>query len=155
MKAEPIHQRAGAVSWDSRRAIVAKKLYVGGLPFDTTEDQLHAVFTACGQVTSTKLIMDKFSGQSRGFAFVEMPDDAEALAAIQKLNGSPLGNRKISVNEARPMEPRAPGGGFGGGGGGGYGGGGGRGGHGGGGGRGGHGGGGGRGGHGGRGGGRY
>ncbi|MBI4678596.1 MAG: RNA-binding protein [Elusimicrobia bacterium] len=100
---------------------MAKKLYVGGLPFDVTEDQLHAMFTACGQVTSTKLIMDKFSGQSRGFGFVEMADDAEALAAVQKLNGSPVGNRKISVNEARPMEPRAPGGG-----GGGYGGGGGR-----------------------------
>jgi hypothetical protein len=98
---------------------LAKKLYVGGLPFDVTEDQLHGMFTACGAVTSTKLIMDKFSGQSRGFGFVEMTNDDEALAAIKKLHGSPLGNRTLTVNEAKPMEPRAPGGGFGGGGGGG------------------------------------
>ena len=81
---------------------MAKKLYVGGLPFDTTEDQLHAIFTACGQVTSTKLIMDKFSGQSRGFAFVEMPNKAEADAAIAGLNGTSIKGRPVTVNEAKP-----------------------------------------------------
>ncbi|MBI5625417.1 MAG: RNA-binding protein [Elusimicrobia bacterium] len=94
---------------------MAKKLYVGGLPFEVTEDQLHGMFTACGQVTSTKLMMDKFSGQSRGFGFVEMSNDEEAMAAIKKLHGSPLNGRTLTVNEAKPMEPRAPGG-FGGGG---------------------------------------
>lgn len=93
---------------------MAKKLYVGGLPFDVSEEQLHGMFTACGQVTSAKLIMDKFSGQSRGFGFVEMPNDEEALAAIKKLHGSLVGSRTLTVNEAKPMESRAPSGGFGG-----------------------------------------
>lgn len=123
-----------------------KKLFVGSLPYETTEDQIHAMFVALGQVTSVQLITDRDTGMSKGFAFVEMPNDAEAAAAIQKLNGTPLGTRTIVVNEARPKENRG-GGGFGGRGGGG--GGGGRGGYGGGGGggggRGGYGGGGGRG----------
>jgi RNA recognition motif-containing protein len=93
------------------------KLFVGNLPFDLTEDVLHSTFAACGQVVSAKLIMNRDTGQPKGFGFVEMPNDAEANAAITKLNGSMVGSRKIVVNEARPMEPR--GGGFGGGGGGG------------------------------------
>jgi len=92
---------------------MAKKLYVGKLPFDVTEDQLHAMFTPLGQVVSTKLITDKYTGQSKGFGFVEMSNDQEAQAAIQKLNGSTVGSMQIVVNEARPMENR--GGGFGGG----------------------------------------
>lgn len=116
---------------------MGKRLYVGSLPFETTEDQLSSMFAACGQVASAKLITDKFSGRSKGFGFVEMATDEEAQAAIQKMNGTTVGTRQIVVNEARPMEPRSSGGGFGGGGrGGGYGGrGGGRGGRGGGGGR--------------------
>lgn len=101
---------------------MGKRLYVGSLPFDTTEDQLHAMFTAFGQVVSAKLITDKFSGQSKGFGFVEMASDAEAQAAIQKLNDSTVGARKIVVNEARPMEDRGTGGGGRGGFGGGFGG---------------------------------
>ena len=96
---------------------MSKRIYVGGLPFKTTEEEMNALFTTYGQVTSAKLITDKYSGQSRGFGFVEMPDDAEAAAAMEKLNGSDFGGRKLTINEARPMEarPRTGGGGFGGG----------------------------------------
>ena len=95
---------------------MSKRLYVGGLPFKTTEEELNTLFTGHGAVTSAKLITDKFTGQSRGFGFVEMSNDAEATAAIEKLNGSDFGGRKLTVNEARPMEPRPRGAGFGGGG---------------------------------------
>lgn len=90
---------------------MGKRLYVGGLPFETTEDQLHQMFAAVGQVASTKLITDKFSGQSKGFGFVEMNTDEEAQTAIAKINGTSIGARKITVNEARPMEARGPSGG--------------------------------------------
>jgi RNA recognition motif-containing protein len=83
---------------------------VGGLPFSATEAQLTEIFAAHGAVTSAKIITDKFSGQSRGFGFVEMSDDTEALAAIEKLNGSDMESRKLTVNEARPMEARDGGG---------------------------------------------
>ncbi len=93
-----------------------KKIYVGGLPFSTTEDELNGLFASYGKVSSAKIITDKFSGQSRGFGFVEMEDDGEATGAMEKLNGSDFGGRKLTVNEARPMEPRSGGkGGFGGG----------------------------------------
>lgn len=92
---------------------MGKKLYVGGLPFETTEDQLSQIFTAAGQVVSAKLIVDKFSGQSRGFGFVEMSTDAESDNAIKTLNGFSVGSRKLTVNEARPMEKRESGGSFG------------------------------------------
>ncbi len=85
---------------------MSKRIYVGGLPFSTTEAQLSELFAEHGAVTSAKVISDKFSGQSRGFGFVEMSDDAEATAAIDKLNGSELESRKLTVNEARPMEAR-------------------------------------------------
>jgi hypothetical protein len=90
---------------------MGKRLYVGSLPFETTDAQLQEVFAAHGQVVSAKVIVDKFSGKSKGFGFVEMGSDAEAQAAIQKLNGSGLGSRQIVVNEARPMEDRPRGGG--------------------------------------------
>ena len=94
-----------------------KKLFVGSLPYDVTEDQLHDMFAPCGQVTSARLITDKLTGQSRGFGFVEMSSEDEAQAAIQKMNGSPVGSRQLVVNEAKPMENRTggTGGGFGGG----------------------------------------
>ncbi len=94
-----------------------KKLYVGNLPFSLTEDQVHAMFAECGSVASAKLITDKFSGQSKGFAFVEMSNDGEADAATTKLNGTSIDGRQIVVNEARPMVKREGGsrGGFGGG----------------------------------------
>lgn len=80
-----------------------KKLYVGGLPFKTGDDELNTLFTSYGKVTSAKVIKDKFSGRSRGFGFVEMEDDNEATNAITKLNGSEYEGRKLVVNEARPM----------------------------------------------------
>ena len=101
---------------------MGKRLYVGSLPFDVTESQLGALFAECGQVVSAKLIVDKMTGRSKGFGFVEMGTDAEAQAAIGKMNNSTVGARQIVVNEARPMEDRPAGGGFGGRGGGGFGG---------------------------------
>ena len=85
---------------------MSKRIYVGGLPFSANDEQLSAVFASHGSVTSAKVITDKFSGQSRGFGFVEMSNDAEAMAAIEKLNGSDMEGRKLTVNEARPMEAR-------------------------------------------------
>lgn len=90
---------------------MGKRLYVGSLPFETTDAQLQELFSACGRVESAKVIMDKVSGRSKGFGFVEMATDLEAQAAIQKFNGSALGSRTIVVNEARPMEDRKGGGG--------------------------------------------
>ncbi len=90
---------------------MSKRIYVGGLPFKTTEEEMNTLFATYGQVTSAKLITDKFSGQSRGFGFVEMPNDAEAATAMEKLNGSDFGGRKLTINEARPMEARSTGGG--------------------------------------------
>ena len=102
---------------------MGSKLYVGGLPYSATEQQLSDLFAAHGAVASARIITDKFTGQSRGFGFVEMSSDSEAQAAITALNGSDMGGRTLTVNEARPQEPRTGGGGgrggFGGGGGGG------------------------------------
>ncbi|MEO8505182.1 MAG: RNA-binding protein [Acidobacteriota bacterium] len=85
---------------------MAKKLYVGNLPFSVTEDQLRALFEPLGEVVSAKVISDKFTNQSKGFGFVEMANDPEAQEAISRLNETNLGARKIVVNEARPMERR-------------------------------------------------
>ena len=102
---------------------MGSKIYVGGLPYSATEQQLSDLFAAHGAVASARIITDKFTGQSRGFGFVEMSSDSEAQAAITALNGSDMGGRTLTVNEARPQEPRSGGGGgrggFGGGGGGG------------------------------------
>ena len=86
---------------------MSKKLFVGNLPFYMTEDQLQALFVEHGKVSSTNLIMDKYSGQSRGFGFIEMDDDAAAEAAVTKLNNSLINGRNIVVNEARPMKERS------------------------------------------------
>jgi RNA recognition motif-containing protein len=103
---------------------MAKKLYVGGLPYSTTEDELRDAFAQCGSVASATIIMDRMSGRSKGFGFVEMSADEDAQKAIDQWNGKDFGGRTLTVNEARPMEPRTGGGGFrGGNGGGGYGGG--------------------------------
>ena len=103
-----------------------KNIYVGNLDFSTAEDEIRTLFEPFGQVDNVSLVRDKFSGQSRGFAFVEMSNDSEAEQAIQNLNGKQVGKRAITVNEARPREDRprggGGGGGFGGGGGGGRGG---------------------------------
>jgi RNA recognition motif-containing protein len=94
------------------------KLYVGNLSFKTTEDELRSHFGQFGTVTDVYVAMDKMTGRPRGFAFVTMGTDDEAKIAAEKVNGSELGGRQLTVNEARPKEER-PGGGFGGGGGGG------------------------------------
>ena len=87
---------------------MATKLYVGGLPYSTTNDELSAHFAAAGNVTSATIIMDKMSGRSKGFGFVEMSSDAEAQAAVEMFNGKDFGGRNLTVNEARPMEARPP-----------------------------------------------
>ena len=105
---------------------MGNKLYVGNLPYSVREEDLQQSFGQFGAVTSAKVMMERDTGRSKGFGFVEMGSDAEAQAAITGMNGQPLGGRSVVVNEARPMEARPPRtGGFGGGGGGGYGGGGG------------------------------
>lgn len=86
------------------------KIYVGGLPYATTEQQLSELFSAHGTVASARIITDKFTGQSRGFGFVEMSSESEAQAAIAALNGTQFGGRTLTVNEARPQEPRQGGG---------------------------------------------
>ena len=83
-------------------------IYVGNLPYNMTEEELTTTFTAFGEVQSVNLISDKFTGQSKGFGFVEMPKNAEADAAIKALNGSVLGGRSITVNQAKPRGDRQP-----------------------------------------------
>ena len=90
------------------------KLYVGGLPYAATESQLSNLFSAHGTVESGRVITDKFTGQSRGFGFVEMSTAEEAKAAITALNGSDMDGRQLTVNEAKPQEARSGGGGGGG-----------------------------------------
>ena len=96
---------------------MAKKLYVGGLSYNTTEATLKDTFAAAGTVESATIIMDKMTNRSKGFGFVEMSTDEEAQKAIELFDGKELDGRTVKVNEAKPMEPRAPrqGGGFGGG----------------------------------------
>ena len=91
------------------------KLYVGNLSFKTTEDELRSAFGQFGTVTDLYVAMDKMTGRPRGFAFITMGTEEEAKAATEKMNGTDLGGRQLTVNEARPKEER-PGGGFGGGG---------------------------------------
>ncbi len=107
---------------------MGNKLYVGNLPYSVRDSDLEQAFSQFGAVTSAKVMMERDTGRSKGFGFVEMGSDAEAQAAINGMNGQPLGGRSVVVNEARPMEARPRTGGYGGGGGG-YGGGGGRGGY--------------------------
>ncbi len=90
---------------------MAKKLYVGGLPYSTTDEELRDAFAQSGSVESAQIIKDKMTGRSKGFGFVEMSSDEEAEKAIELMNGKDFGGRKLTVNEARPMEPRAPRGG--------------------------------------------
>lgn len=92
------------------------KLYVGNLSFKTTEDELRSAFGQFGSVTDVYVAMDKMTGRPRGFAFVTMGTDDEAKQAAEKMNGTDLGGRQLTVNEARPKEERPAGGGFGGGG---------------------------------------
>ena len=96
---------------------MGKKLYVGNLPYSATEQVLTDAFAECGTVSSAKIIMDRDTGRSKGFGFIEMSSDAEATNAIQKFNGAEYEGRTLTVSEAKPMAPRENrGGGFGGGG---------------------------------------
>jgi RNA recognition motif-containing protein len=95
---------------------MGSKLYVGSLPYSITEGQLSELFSAHGTVESSRIISDRFTGQSKGFGFIEMSTSQEAHKAIEALNGTQIQGRTIIVNEARPQEKRAPGGGGGGGG---------------------------------------
>ena len=87
---------------------MAKKLYVGSLSYNTTNDGLRDAFSQAGTVVSATVIMDKMTNRSKGFGFVEMSSDDEAQKAIDMWNGKELDGRALTVNEARPMEPRAP-----------------------------------------------
>ncbi len=97
---------------------MGKKLYVGNLPYSANDQTLSQMFSQCGQVASAQVIMDRDTGRSKGFGFVEMSSDAEASSAIQQLNGKDCDGRALTVNEARPQAPRenrGGGGGYGGG----------------------------------------
>ncbi len=87
---------------------MAKKLYIGGLPYSTTDEELRSTFSQVGAVESANVIMDKMTGRSRGFGFVTMPNDDEAMKAIESMNGTDMGGRSITVNEAKPLAERPP-----------------------------------------------
>jgi RNA recognition motif-containing protein len=92
-----------------------KRIYVGGLPYSTTEEELENLFSAAGKVKEVSIITDRYTGQAKGFGFVEMNSDAEADQAINQLNGTQMGGRTLTVNEAKPREERPrSGGGYGG-----------------------------------------
>ncbi|MEK6555824.1 MAG: RNA-binding protein [Bdellovibrionota bacterium] len=85
---------------------MSKKLYVGNLPYSANDQSLNDAFSECGSVQSAKVIMDRDSGRSKGFAFVEMSTDSEAAAAITRFNGTQMDGRAMNVSEAKPMAPR-------------------------------------------------
>ena len=91
--------------------MTSNKLYVSGLPYSVTDGQLQEIFSAHGTVESARVITDRMTGRSRGFGFVEMSSQSEAEEAIQKLNGTDLEGRSLTVNEARPQQQRSEGGG--------------------------------------------
>lgn len=88
-----------------------KNIYVGNLPYSATDEELRQLFSQHGQVSRAQVVIDRETGRSKGFGFVEMSNDAEAMQAIEKLNGFSMSGRAINVNEARPREERGPGGG--------------------------------------------
>jgi RNA recognition motif-containing protein len=90
---------------------MGKKIYVGNLPYSTTNDDLTNTFSAFGTVESARIVMDRETNRSKGFGFVEMSTDEEASTAISKLNGSEFGGRQMNVSEAKPQAPREGGGG--------------------------------------------
>jgi RNA recognition motif-containing protein len=98
-----------------QESFMSTKLYVGNLPFETTESDLQALFAAAGEVSTINIVRDRATGQARGFAFVEMSDVEGAQRAIAEINQSQLGGRSLTVNEAKPMAARSSGGGVGGG----------------------------------------
>jgi RNA recognition motif-containing protein len=99
------------ISGSSKECLMARKLYVGGLPYSVDSVRLEAMFKPHGTVQSAQVISDRDTGRSKGFGFVEMGSDGEAAAAIAPLNGSDCEGRSLTVNEAKPREPRSGGGG--------------------------------------------
>ena len=87
---------------------MSKRLYVGNLPFSTTNEELNKMFSHYGTVTEAQVVVNKFSGRSKGFGFVTLQDDAHASKAIAEMNGKEVNGRKIVVNEAKPFDPNAP-----------------------------------------------
>lgn len=85
---------------------MGNKLYIGGLPYSTTQDELKDAFSKAGEVSSATIIIDKMTGRSRGFGFVEMTNEEDVSKAIEMWNGKDFGGRTLTVNEARPLEPR-------------------------------------------------
>jgi RNA recognition motif-containing protein len=106
LRSEVEHDKSGEVG--------RVNIYVGNLSFQTTDAELESLFSQHGQVTSARVMIDRETGRSRGFGFVEMANETEARAAIEATNGADFGGRALTVNEARPKEPRAGGGGGGG-----------------------------------------
>jgi RNA recognition motif-containing protein len=98
-----------------QESLMSTKLYVGNLPYETTESDLQTLFESAGQVATVNIVRDRATGQARGFAFVEMSDTAGAQRAISELDRHQYGGRSLTVNEAKPMAPRGNGGGSGGG----------------------------------------
>ena len=94
---------------------MAKKLYVGNLAFSVTDDELMQAFTSFGNIASARVVMDRMTGRSKGFGFVELEDDGAADEAVQKMDGQTIGGRPVRVSEAKPQEERPRGGGGGGG----------------------------------------
>ena len=93
---------------------MAKRIYVGGLPYTATEEDLENLFSSAGAVKEATIVTDRYTGQAKGFGFIEMESDTDADNAINTLNGTQMGGRTLTVNEAKPREPRADGGGGGG-----------------------------------------
>lgn len=87
---------------------MSKKIYVGNLPFSTTQEELKEMFSGYGEVVEATIITNKFSGRSKGFGFVTLADDAQAEKAISEMNGKDIGGRQLTVNEAKPFDPNAP-----------------------------------------------
>jgi cold-inducible RNA-binding protein len=103
-------RKSDVLRWLTRKRKSMKKLFVGNLPHSTTEAELRTLFEPHGKVDQVSLVTDRDTGRSRGFAFVEMADAAEAEKAIAALNGKELGGRALNINEARPKTDRGPGG---------------------------------------------
>ena len=91
---------------------MAKRLFIGGLPYTVTEEELKEMFSKVGELESASIITDKYTGNSKGFGFIEFKKDEDAVKAIETLNNTELGGRRINVAEAKPMEPRENRGGF-------------------------------------------
>lgn len=108
MSDQVVEQMGIFTTWFVSFVVMNTKLFVGGLSWGTTDDSLRAAFAECGTVVSAKVMMDKFTGKSRGFGFVEMSSEEEAQKGIATYDGKPIDGRVVAVNIARPLEDRGP-----------------------------------------------